>query len=94
MEVFLFFIFLIMKEKWKFCFCKWGGKFFFVIRNRRGKYFFVQWKVKKEIFVVVFCVFEKWQMFFYFLFISMAVVFLQRNHVFVLILIFFYKWIK
>ena len=45
--------------------------------------------------MVVFCVFEKRQMFFYFLFISMAIVFLQRNHVFVLILILiFYKWIK
>ena len=22
------FFFLIMKEKLKFCFCKWGGKFF------------------------------------------------------------------
>ena len=56
-EVFFFFFFflnLIMKGKQKFCFCKWGGKFFFlVIRNRHGN-FFLSGKLKKEIFVVFF----------------------------------------
>ena len=36
----IFFFFLIMKEKRKFCFCKWGGKFFLLLEIGVGSFFF------------------------------------------------------
>ena len=47
----IFFFFFNYERKTKVLFLQVGWEVFFVIRNRRGKFSSVQWKVKKEFFV-------------------------------------------
>ena len=72
--------------------CKWGGKFFFVIRNRRGKFFFLLSGPLKRRFCGSFlnngrCVCEFFDKYGRYLFTKKPCVCLNFKF-------FYYKWIK
>ena len=46
--IYLFLIILNMKEKRKFCFCKWGGKFFLLLEIGVGSFLLFNGKLKRS----------------------------------------------